>query len=164
MSKASSWLGVAIFVVVFAHQASRHGQTWEFSPCGIPVSLLSSDVQRYRNGEAIDPISHAIIRGGMEERVKGCLIAALLGGALWWGYEVLRCKRALDARARRIARGGVLQRAKAYEREGKTERAKAAFEYYWRLLDEEIEIWRRNPSTRRELDNAMERRAINQRR
>jgi hypothetical protein len=61
MSKASSWLGVAIFVVVFVRQASRHGQTWEFSSHGIPVSLLSPDGERYRNGEAIDPISHARI-------------------------------------------------------------------------------------------------------
>jgi hypothetical protein len=101
-----------------------------------------------------------MIRGGIEERVKGCLCAALLGAALWWGYQVLRLKRALEARARRIARAGVLQKAKADEREGNTAKAKAAFDYCWRLLDEEIEIWRRNPSIRRELDGAMKRRGI----
>ncbi len=160
MNKLFSWLGIAMMIFLPARMIWTHGERWEFSSHGIPVALLSPDGETYRNGDEIDPITLGMIRGGIEERVAACILLTLFAATAWCIYEALKLRQAIQSQARREGREAVLEMAKGYEREGKMQEAKAAFDYYRRLEDEEMELWLRNPSLRRELDKAMERLGI----
>jgi len=137
-----------------------HGGRWELSRHGIPVSVLSPDGKTYRNGDEIDPITEMLIRGGTEEGVTACIYLTLFAATAGCIYQALKLRQAIQSQARREGREAVLEMAKGYEREGKMQEAKAVFDYYRRLEDEEMELWLRNPSLRQELDKAMERLGI----
>lgn len=160
MNRLFSLLGIVCLVCIPLRLAWVHGGTWEFSAHGIPVSALSPDGETYRNGDEIDPITLGMIRGGTEEGASACIFIALFVAIAGCAYQALKLRQAIQTRARREARERVLQMANGYELGGKQEEAKAAFDYYRRLIDEEMKLWHRNPSMRRELDKAMKRLGI----
>ena len=89
MQRFYSRVGVIGFCMIVGRFAFLYGRQWEFSPRGIPVSIVAADGISYPDGERINEFTLALIRSGSEEGVMATMLSAFVTGFVILTFKVV---------------------------------------------------------------------------
>jgi hypothetical protein len=150
-----SLVTVAFLIWVPVHVVRTYGGKWEFGPHGLPVSVLSPDGERYRDGDEIDPLTMTWIRAGVEEQVMGVLLGGLVTVVLTLANALRNLARVVERQEEWAEAKRIEALAYQYRREGRHAEADAAFKRFDAILESHVAELRSKRFTRRIFDKAL---------